>query len=83
MSIDEQIKNAEIELLRLKALKEQKRKEFKPFEEIDWEAVYDHVVENYAKRYMEDEYGEYADDDARTYLYEYMLSTVCPYIFNH
>lgn len=68
MSIDEQIKNAEIELLRLKALKEQKWKEFKPFDEICWEADYDHVVENYAKLDIED-------------LYEYRLETVCPIIF--
>ena len=78
MSIDEQIKNAEIELNRLRSLKEQKRKEFKPFEEICWEDVYDHIIERYAKPYLEER-----DDDSRDpqYLFEDMMLTVCPNIF--
>lgn len=77
MSIDEQIKNAEIELLRLKALKEEKRKEIKPFDEINWNVLYESMIDGFVKPYLNNE----ASEDDPQYLYEEILQTICPYIF--
>lgn len=73
---EKRISDLKAEIARLECTKP--TVEFIPFEEINWELVYEVVCQDYIEPFF---IGEDGEDDSQ-YLYEFMLKTICPTIFD-
>ena len=81
--INRQIAHFENEIRKLREKESKLAKiEIKSFDEINWSDIYDTIVNDYIEPELSSlDDDDIPDDDLPTYLYEYIITEICPNFF--